>query len=70
MKKKSLFDNFEKFESMQEEKSAWGRILGGKMLAGTGTTGCATGDTKSGSPESDDDCDCDEDDDDPVTFLS
>ncbi len=60
MKKQDLLSAaFEKFESDALIEKSMAMIVGGMF---TGTSGCATGDTYSGTDGAADDCDCDTDD--------
>jgi hypothetical protein len=60
MKKDKLFDLFEKFEGDKLNINQLKTIKGGDAY--TGTSGCATAETNSGTPSEGDDCDCDDDD--------
>lgn len=60
MKKDQLMDLFNQFEEDALNVNQLRTIKGGHSH--TGTSGCATEETDSGTPAKSDDCDCDDDD--------
>jgi hypothetical protein len=60
MKKDKLFSLFNEFEGGELNVNQLKQIKGGHAY--TGTSGCATEETDSGTPAKGDDCDCDDDD--------